>query len=61
MKKRILLYADEGKILTDGVHYTESSMLEIGRSEDDFYEIDKSEYEAIMKAKEEEELKEIES
>jgi hypothetical protein len=56
MKTRTVLYADEGKILTDGELYGKTIYLAETKSADDFYEIDEAEYEAIMKAKEEEEL-----
>ena len=61
MKSRTILYADEGKVLTDGELFGKTIYLAETKSEEDFYEIDKSEYEAILKAKEEEEMREIEN
>lgn len=55
MKQRTILYADEGKILTDGIDvYATPVMLEIGRDENDFYEITEEEHKEILKQKEKE-------
>lgn len=54
MKKRLTLYADDGKVLTDGETYGRIIDLAIGKSEDDYYEISEAEYEKIEQAVEEE-------
>lgn len=54
MKSRTILYADEGKILTNGEIYGKQILLADGISDLSFYEIDEEEYEQKMK---EEELK----
>lgn len=46
------IYADEGKILTNGEIYGKGHLLAVGESETDFYEITEAEYNAIMEAKE---------
>ncbi|MBE6584698.1 MAG: hypothetical protein E7649_06975 [Ruminococcaceae bacterium] len=48
MKIRKILYADEGKVLTDGEIYGSMIYLAEGQSADDFYEISMEEYAAIM-------------
>lgn len=48
MKTRKILYADEGKVLTDGKIYGTTIYLAEGRSTDEFYEISAEEYAAIM-------------
>lgn len=55
MIKRIVLYADDGMILTDGETYGKIVALAIDKDEDDFYEITNGEYEEILKEKEKEE------
>ena len=52
MKTRKILYADEGKILTNGEIYGKQIFLAEGVSEYDFYEITEEEYEIRMKAEE---------
>ena len=52
MKKRIVITADEGMVLTNGEIYGKSIYLADGVSEDDFYEISDEEYEAIIADKE---------
>ena len=48
MKKRITLYADEGMIITDGKNYGTTIQLAVGKTEEDYYEITKDEYDEIM-------------
>ncbi|MBR2335811.1 MAG: hypothetical protein IKA62_06280 [Clostridia bacterium] len=48
MKTRKILYADEGKILTNGEIYGKQIFLAEGVSEYDFYEITESEYERML-------------
>ena len=48
MKTRKVIYADEGKVLTDGTIYGTRIYLAEGRSADEFYEISAEEYAAIM-------------
>ena len=55
MKVRETIYADEGKILTNGIDYGSEILLAIGVDKNTYYEITIEEYEAIMKKKEEEE------
>ena len=50
MKIRNILYADEGKVLTDGATYGTEILLEVGRSADEFHEITESEYNEILKS-----------
>ena len=47
MITRTILYADEGKILTDGEIYGKQIYLAVGLSADSFYEITEEEYEAL--------------
>lgn len=49
IETRIVLKADEGKVLTDGVAYGTIIMLAEGRSADEFHEITEEEYEEVMK------------
>ena len=48
MKTRIILYADEGKILTDGEIYGSTVYLSEERSPSDFYEITEKEYNEVL-------------
>ena len=52
MKSRKILYADEGKILTNGEIYGKQIFLADGMNEYHFYEITEEEYEEIMQAEE---------
>lgn len=47
MKTRVILYADEGKILTNGETYGRRIYLADTASPDDYYEITREEYENI--------------
>ena len=49
VETRIVLKADEGKVLTDGEVYGRTVMLGESRSAEEFYEIDESEYNEIIK------------
>lgn len=50
MKTRTVIYADEGKVLTNGEIYGTQIFLAEGQSADDFHEITQEEYEEITKA-----------
>lgn len=52
MKERIVIYADEGKVLTDGVLYGTTIFLAEGESPTDYHEITVEEYEATLAAEE---------
>lgn len=52
MKTRIILYADEGKVLTDGEIYGKTIYLADGADANDFNEITDEEYEKIMQEEE---------
>lgn len=47
MKTRTVIYADEGKVLTNGEIYGTQIFLAEGQSADDFHEITQKEYEEI--------------
>lgn len=53
MKTRKILYADEGKILTNGEIFGKQIFLADGVSEDTFHEITEEEYKALMEAENE--------
>lgn len=53
MKTRLVIYADEGMVLTNGETYGKIIYLEEGVSASDFYEITEAEHEEIMKKQEE--------
>lgn len=55
MKERIIIYADEGKILTNGTTYGTQIFLAEGESPEDYHEISKEEYESLTAEKPEEE------
>ena len=48
MKERITLYADDGKILTNGMDYGKIVTLAVGASAADWYEITEEEYNALQ-------------
>jgi hypothetical protein len=50
MKERKVIYADEGKILTNGEIYGKQIFLAEGVWSYNFYEITEEEYEAIQKS-----------
>ena len=52
MKQRITIYADDGKVLTDGNTYGTIVHLANGVSADSYYEITQEEYERILAEKE---------
>lgn len=48
MTQRTVLYADEGKILTNGTAYGKVIFLAVDEDESAYYEISEAEYEAAM-------------
>ena len=50
MRQMITLYADEGKILTDGNVYGTTVSLAEGKTADDFYEITREEYDNLLES-----------
>ena len=54
MKTRIILYADEGKVLTDGEVYGKTIYLADGVDSNSFREITEAEYNEIMQKQEDE-------
>lgn len=52
MKSRIMLMADEGKIITNGETYGRIIYLAEEQTDEGFYEIPEAEYEKIKKAEE---------
>ena len=53
MKTRIVIYAEESKVLTDGKVFGKSIFLADGANINDFHEISEQEYNAIMAEMEE--------
>ena len=53
MKTKITLIADEGMILTDGIHYGRIVYLPAGVDGSAYHEIPEAEYNAIMAEREE--------
>ena len=53
MKTRTIIYADEGKILTNGEIYGKQIILAEGMYEFGFYEISDKEYAEILNSQEE--------
>ena len=52
MRTRVILYADEGKVLTNGEIYGKQINLAEGMAEDGFYEITDADYEVHLKEEE---------
>lgn len=50
MTTRMILYADEGKVLTNGEIYGKEIYLAEGLTAEDFYEISDAEYESVTEA-----------
>lgn len=48
MKQRVVLYADQGKVLTDGNIYGKQIFLADGETADKFTEITEEQYEEIL-------------
>lgn len=48
MRTRTVIYAEDGKVLTNGEIYGKQIFLADGVSEDDFYEISEEEYREIL-------------
>lgn len=61
MKQRVILYAEEGKILTNGEEYGKQIFLADDENVSDYYEITELEYEEIEERKARERRAEEES
>lgn len=55
MKQRITLYAEDGMVLTDGVHFGTVFHLAVGSDAENYHEITREEYERILAEREQEE------
>ena len=56
MNKRVILYADNGKVLTNGTDYGKIIYLAEGVSEYTYYEITEEQYEKILEKQEKQEI-----
>lgn len=61
MSERKILYADDGKVLTNGTIYGKVIYLAEGADESEYYSITKTEYDEIMNSEQAEEADYIES
>lgn len=50
MKTRKIIYADDGKVLTNGTTYGRQIILAYGENGEDYHEITEAEYEKILQA-----------
>ena len=48
MRERIILFADEGKVITDGTNFGKTAILAEGVSSDTFYEVTDEQYQKIV-------------
>lgn len=53
MVSRVVLTADEGKILTNGITYGKHIFLAVGENIEDYYEISQEEYERVLELEKE--------
>ena len=53
MTTRLILFAEEGMVLTNGIIYGKEIYLAEGETAENYYEITDKEYEEILKQKEE--------
>ena len=49
MKTRLVIYADEGKVLTNGETYGRTIYLANGENSDNYHEISEAEYQQYLK------------